>query len=77
MWFNLLLSTKFFTDTRDSLKELTTATLDILDTSCGHRYSTSEIFKKVTFTMTNSTTHNIGVIKLCHIKKHACGALHA
>ena len=66
-----------FRETRDSLKELTIATLDILAASCGHRYSTSEIFKKFIFTMTDSTAHNIGVIKLCHIKKHAYSALHA
>ena len=33
-------------------------------TSCGHRYSTVEIFKKVIFTMTDSTAHNIGVMNL-------------
>ena len=38
-----------FTETRDSLKELTIATLDILAASCGHRYSTSEILKKSYF----------------------------
>ena len=51
-----------FSETRDSLKKLTIATLDILAASCGHRYSTSEIFKKVTFTKTDITPHNIGVM---------------
>ena len=51
-----------FMETRDSLKELTIATLDILAASCGHRYSTLEIFKKVTFTMTDSTAHNTEVM---------------
>ena len=51
-----------FTETTNSLKELTTATLDILTASCGHRYGTSEILKKVIFTMTDRTAHNIGVM---------------
>ena len=70
MWFNLLLSVEFkevrplFTETRDSLKEHTITILDILAASFGHICSTSEIFKKVTFTMTDSTTHSIGVMDL-------------
>ena len=59
-----------FTKTRDTLKELTIATLDILAASCGHRCSTSEIFKKVTFTMVDGTAHNIGVVDL------VCNALY-
>ena len=53
-----------FTETKDSLKKITIATLDVLTVSCGHRYSTSEILKQVTFTMTDSTAHNIGVMDL-------------
>ena len=51
-----------FTETTNSLKELTIATLDILTASCGRRYGTSKILKKVIFTMTDSTAHNIGVM---------------
>ena len=35
-----------FTETKGSLKELIISTLEILATSCGHRYSTSKILKK-------------------------------
>ena len=70
-WFNLTVNKVqslptfgIFTEIRCSLKELTIASLNILAASCGHRYSTSGIFKKVTFTMTDSTTHNVGVVDL-------------
>ena len=47
-----------FTETKGSLKELIISTLEILATSCGHRYSTSKILKK------NSIHHS-------HMKKQS------
>ena len=52
------------TETRESLKDLTVSTLDILSASSGHRYSKKQILEKVTFTMTDSTSHNVGVMDM-------------
>ena len=55
-----------FTESRESLKELELTTLEILSACSGYAYSKSDIMKKISFVMTDSTEHNIGVIeKLC------------
>ena len=55
-----------FTETRETLSDLIQNTLDILSASCNHRYSSKEILEKITFIMTDSTAHNIGVMeKVC------------
>ena len=40
------------------------STMDILSASTGHKYSASDILKKIDFTMTDSTSHNLGVMKM-------------
>ena len=50
-----------FTETRSNLKDLTISTMDILSASTGHKYSASDILKKIDFTMTDSSSHNLGV----------------
>ena len=50
-----------FSETRENLKDLTVATLDILSASTGHKYSPKDILSNITFTMTDSTSNNIGV----------------
>lgn len=52
------------TESHESLKELEITTLKILSASTGYKYSEDEIFKKVSFVMTDSTAHNIGVTSL-------------
>ena len=55
-----------FTETRETLSDLIQNTLDILSASCNHKYSSKEILEKITFIMTDSTAHNIGVMeKVC------------
>ena len=54
-----------FRETRESLKELELTTLEILAACSGYSYSKSDN-KRVSFVMTDSTEHNIGVIeKVC------------
>ena len=48
------------TETKESLKDLTIATLDILSASTGRKYTKKQILEKVSFTMTDSTSHNVG-----------------
>ena len=52
------------TETRESLKDLTVSTLDILSASSGHMYSKKQILEKVTFTMTDSTSHSVGAMDM-------------
>ena len=51
------------TETRESLAELMKCTLDILSATSGHKYTTQDIIKKIDFVMTDSTSHNLNVIK--------------
>ena len=53
-----------FTETRESLKDLTVATLEVLSASTGYRYTPSQLLEKISFVMTDSTSHNIGVIDM-------------
>ena len=53
-----------FTETRESLKDLTLATLDVLSASTGYRFSSSQLLEKISFVMTDSTSHNVGVIDM-------------
>ena len=49
-------------ESKESLKELAIATLKILSAACGGRYSESDILNQVSFVITDSTAHNIGVM---------------
>ena len=54
------------TESHESLSDLQVTTLMILSAATGYLYSEAEIFKKITFVMTDSTSHNIGVTeKVC------------
>lgn len=55
-----------FRETKESLADLTKATLQILSASSGYRYTPKMILEKISFVMTDSTAHNLGVIeKVC------------
>ena len=51
-----------FTESKESLKELEVTTLKILSAATGGRYSESDILSQVSFVMTDSTAHNLGVM---------------
>ena len=53
-----------FTESRETLKELEITTLKILSAACGHRYSEQQILEKISFVMTDSTSHNLGVVEI-------------
>ena len=50
------------TESHETLKDLELTTLRILSASTGYKYSKADIVEKITFVMTDSTAHNIGVI---------------
>ena len=52
------------TESRESLKELEIATLDILVAACGYKYTAAQILRHIDFVMTDSTSHNLEVIIL-------------
>ena len=52
------------TESHETLKELELTTFKMLSAASGYKYSEAEIFKKVTFVMTDSTAHNIGVTEM-------------
>lgn len=55
------------TESHETLKDLELTTLRILSASTGYKYSEADIIEKITFVMTDSTAHNIGVIeKVCN-----------
>ena len=55
-----------FTESRESLAELEKTTFQILSASTGYRFSEKEIVEHIDFVMTDSTSHNLGVIeKVC------------
>ena len=51
-----------FTESRESLKDLQVTTLKMLSAATGHKYSEQDIYKKIDFVMTDSTSHNLEVI---------------
>ena len=54
------------TESQETLKQLEITTLQILSAATGYRYTEADVIKKITFVMTVSTAHNIGVIqKVC------------
>ena len=55
-----------FSETKQTLKDLTVTTINVLSAATGHKYSPKEILQRISFTMTDSTAHNIGVMdKVC------------
>ena len=52
-----------FTESRNTLAALVTAVLDILSAASDHKYSAADILKQISFVMSDSTAHNIGVIE--------------
>ena len=46
-----------------TLKDLEVATLRILSQASGLKYISSEILERIDFVVTDSTSHNIGVIE--------------
>ena len=54
------------TKSHETLKQLRVDNLQILSAATAYKYSEAEILKKITFVMTDSTAHNIGVMeKVC------------
>ena len=54
------------TESHETLKELELTTLKILSAATGYKFSEAQILNKITFVMTDSTAHNIGVMeKVC------------
>ena len=52
-----------FTKNRESPKDLDLTTLQILSAASGNKYSEQDIFKKISFVMTDRTAHNLKVIE--------------
>ena len=52
-----------FSESRESLTELTKCTLDILAASSGYQYTSKDIAQKINYVMTDSTAHNLNVIQ--------------
>ncbi|XP_066926157.1 uncharacterized protein [Clytia hemisphaerica] len=52
-----------FSETKETLKDLQITTFDILSASSNRKYSNKDILKKISFVMSDSTAHNIGVIE--------------
>ena len=48
-------------ETKESLKDLQLATLNLLSASTGFKFTSKQILEKINFVMTDSTAHNIGV----------------
>ena len=53
-----------FTESRESLKDLEITALKILSAATGYKYSEQDILKKISFVMTDSTSHNLEVLGL-------------
>ena len=55
-----------FTEKRETLADLVKCTIQILSAASTYKYSTSDILKKITFAMSDSTAHNLKVMeKVC------------
>ena len=52
-----------FTESKESLKELESMTLNILCAAVGYRYTEAEILANIDFVMTDSTSHNLNVLE--------------
>ena len=52
------------TESRETLKDLEITTLKILSAASGNKYSPSDIVEKISFVMTDSTSHNLNVIEM-------------
>ena len=52
-----------FTESRETLKDLEITTLKILSAASFHKYSEQDILRKISFVMTDSTSHNLRVIE--------------
>ena len=53
-----------FTESRKSLEELQITTLKILSAPTGHKYLGEDIFERINFVVTDSTSHNLEVIAM-------------
>ena len=53
-----------FAETEKSLAELIQTTLEIPSVATGCMYTESQIMAKIDFVMTDSTSHNLGVIEM-------------
>ena len=61
-----LLTFGIFTEKRETLADLVKCTIQILSAASTYKYSTSDILKKITFAMSDSTAHNLKVMeKVC------------
>ena len=49
---------RIFTEKRKTLADLVKCTIEILLAASAYKYSTSDILKKITFVMRDSTAHN-------------------
>ena len=52
-----------FTESRESLKEIQIMTYKILEVASGGTYSAKDIVEKIDFVVTDSTSHNLGVME--------------
>ena len=52
-----------FTKSKTTLKEMQVMTFKILAVSTGWKYTEKELVEKIEFVMTDSTSHNLGVIE--------------
>ena len=54
----------YFAETEKSLAELIQTTLETPSVTTGCMYTESQIIAKIDFVMTDSTSHNVGVIQM-------------
>ena len=55
-----------FTEKRETLADLVKCTIQIFSAASAYKHSTSDILKKITFVMSDSTAHNLKVMeKVC------------
>ena len=52
-----------FSESKETLKDLQITTLDILSAESNYNYKPDEIFKRVSFAMSDSIAHNLGVVE--------------
>ena len=58
------LPTQIFAETKKSLVELIQTTIEILSAATECMHTESQIMAKIDFVMTDSTSHNLGVIEM-------------
>ena len=62
-----------FAETEKSLAELIQTTLEIPSVATEYMYTESQIMAKIDFVMTDSTSHNVGVIQMvCEELENEC-----